>query len=313
MRLRDTSSITEPGTAAVLRARHQHGVTLIELVVVIGVLAVIATVAAVALHGPIQAYADINRRAELTNIADTALRRMARDIRLALPNSIRVNGSNIEMLLTKTGGRYREQPNGSGQGDVLDFAQPDTAFDTLGPLSNAPSPVTTGDILVVYNVYADPAIPSANAYTYNSNHCGTPSSPSCNTALITGTGAGALPNETRISFQARQFPYASPGNRFHVIESSPVSYECLPGPLDAQGNATGTLKRITGYPIALAQPTGSAFGTASLLANYVADCQITYSPLVLTQSLGLVSMTLKLTRGGESVSLYHEVHVTNIP
>jgi MSHA biogenesis protein MshO len=290
----------------------ERGVTLVELVVVMTLLGIIAAVAAVALRDPVRAYADSNRRAELTDMADTALRRMARDIRLALPNSVRVSGTNLELLLTKTGGRYREQQNGAGQGNVLDFALPDTQFDTLGTMSNIPAPIANGDILGVYNLYADPGITSANAYTFGSGNCSAADSPNCNTTAISGTSAGALPNETRIRFAARQFPHASPGNRFHVVQG-PVTYECAPGPRDAQGNATGTLKRISGYTIALNQPTGAGFGTSALLAGNVAGCDITYNPLVLTQSLGLVSISLTLTRGGESVRLYHEVHVTNIP
>eukprot|EP01133_Synstelium_polycarpum_P021102 gene21102-25353_t len=55
---------------------------------------------------PVQGYIDANARAALADLADTATRRMARDIRLALPNSVRVtgNGRYLELLLTKSGG-----------------------------------------------------------------------------------------------------------------------------------------------------------------------------------------------------------------
>src|SRR5690606_25591329 len=110
-------------------------------------------------------------------------------------------------------GRYREQQTGGGDGDVLDFALPDTAFDTLGPMSNVPAAIANGDILVVYNLNASAGNTSANAYTFGSGDCSAPDSPNCNTATISGTGTGALANETRINFAARQFPHASPGNR----------------------------------------------------------------------------------------------------
>lgn len=282
--------------------------TLVELVVVMTLLGILSAVAAVALRDPVRAYRDANRRAELTDMADTALRRMARDIHLALPNSVRVSGNYLELLPTLAGGRYRAAPSNAGVGDMLDFAAPpDTQFDTLGPMSG----VQAGQIIVVFNLYADPAITFSNAYT-RALHCGTSSSPDCNSAVVDGTPAGAPTGATRISFDARQFPHASPGNRFHIVQD-PVSYECAPGPLDTQGNATGTLTRISGYPIALQQPTSTGFGTRALLAQNVAACTFTYDPLVLTQSLGLVSISLTLTRGGETVTLYHEVHVTNIP
>ena len=295
--------------------RHSRGVTLVELVIVLTLLAIIASVAAIALRDPVIAYRDSQKRAELTDVADAALRRMARDIRLALPNSVRVNGGNLELLLTRTGGRYRSDPNNLGQGDVLDFAATgpaDTSFDTIGPM-NAPQAVAINDILVIYNLYAAAGIPTANAYTYLSGNCALPNSATCNTARVTAVGPGVLPNETKISFTERRFPTGSPGNRFYILEApGPVTYACVPGAVDANGNGTGTLRRVSGYNIALAQAAGP-FPAAPILAKYVTGCSIDYNNLVLTQSLGLVSMTLTLTRGGESVTLYHEVHVSNIP
>lgn len=280
-----------------------RGVTLIELVVVMSLLGILAAVAAIALREPVEAYRDANRRAELTDMTDTALRRMARDIRLALPNSVRTSGNYLELLPTVTGGRYRAEQSGTGTGDMLDFAAPDTSFDVLGD----PHSASAGQIVVVFNLWGAPGVHTSNAYTYGSADCAAADSPGCNTALITSVGGG------KIQIAARRFAQPSPGNRFHVIAPNAVSYECNPGAPNAQGDATGTLTRISGYGIQLAQPTGSGFGTRTLLAQYVESCTFTYDPLVLTQSLGLVTLTLKLTRGGESVSLYHEVHVPNIP
>src|SRR5437588_10694356 len=68
----------------------QHGVTLIELIIVIAITAVIAGGVAVFISRPFESYVDSARRAELIDIADTPLRRMTRDPRTALPNSIRI-------------------------------------------------------------------------------------------------------------------------------------------------------------------------------------------------------------------------------
>lgn len=306
--------------------RSPGGATLIELVVVMSVLGIIAAVAAIMLRDPISAYGLTARRAELVDVADTALRRMGRDIRLALPNSLRTATAGattyLELLSTKTGGRYRAQLDSTtSTGDILDFSAADTAFDTLGPLSTVTGQtIAAGDILVVQNLVAAPAQPQSNAYTYNQagSNCtsATPSSATCNTARITGSDtAGVRPSERHIGFDARQFPLTSPGNRFNVISSSPVTYVCpTAAGTDASGNGTGTLTRISNYTITLAQPQPPV-GTSALLAKYVTACQIIYDqagPSV-TQSHGLVSMKLSLTRGGETVTLYHEVHVDNVP
>src|SRR3954451_5563783 len=205
--------------------RKARGVTLIELVAVLAVLGIIAAVAASALRDPLRGYVDSTRRAQLTDIADTALRRVARDIRLALPNSVRVTTAGptvyAELLLTRTGGRYRAEVDGTGAGDTLDFVTTtpiDTHFDTLGPMTGlAGQTIANGDILVVHNLFSASTVTTSNAYKYNqAPYCNTSSSANCNTAQISGTAAGALANETKINFASRRFPLASPGNRFHV-------------------------------------------------------------------------------------------------
>ena len=49
-----------------------------------------------------------------------------------------------------------------------------------------------------------------------------------------------------------------------------------------------------------------------VLAGRVSACSITYSSGV-TERGGLVSIQLVLSADGESVSLYHEVQVNNVP
>ena len=56
------------------------GFTLAEAIIVILVLGVISAAIAVFIKGPVDAYFDVSRRAGLTDVADTALRRISRDL-----------------------------------------------------------------------------------------------------------------------------------------------------------------------------------------------------------------------------------------
>src|SRR5437763_16769361 len=106
------------------RSARQRGVTLIELIIVIAITAIIAGGVAVFISRPFESYVDTARRAELTDIADTALRRITRDVRTALPNSIRITTAlgvtYLEYLQTNGGARYRAAKDSGGAGDILD-------------------------------------------------------------------------------------------------------------------------------------------------------------------------------------------------
>ena len=69
----------------------QRGFTLVELIMVIVLMGIIGGIMSVFMRGPIDAYFSGARRAALTDVADTTVRRIARDLHRALPNSIRVN------------------------------------------------------------------------------------------------------------------------------------------------------------------------------------------------------------------------------
>ena len=273
----------------------QTGFSLIEMIIVISITAIVGAMVATFLRVPIDSYVAQDRRARLTDTADTALRRMGRDIRLALPNSVRVTTvgttTYLEFLITRTGGRYRAEGDGSVGNDHLDFTTADTSFDVLGP---APTPpIQVGDLIAVYNL----GITGADAWESGAG-----------STLATFTGIVG----STISIASKQLPLASPGNRFQVVEG-PVTYVCTP---NAANPNLGTLTRVWGYPLALSplgQPTAFAAGTPqALLARQVEACTITYQPGI-TERGGLVSMTLELTQAGETVRLHSNSQVSNQP
>lgn len=285
-----------------------RGVTLIELVITIVILGIMSAVVAAILLPAFDSYYAAQRRGEMADTADSALRRMVRDLRLALPNSPRIDGTNrfLEILMTRNGGRYRASNDtlvGTTE-DPLDFSAPDGIFDTLGVLpAGGDQQVQVNDFVVIHNL----GIAGANAYDV--------AAASPNIAQISAFGAGALGNENRITLVApTQFPLDSPGRRFFVV-SGAVTYACL-GVGTAGGNGTGSLRRWSGYAIQLrgGLPPVALPGGASeaVLANNVSACELLYTALP-HLARGLIGIRLAITRADETVTLFYEAHVNNVP
>lgn len=265
---------------------HSQGFTLIEVIMVIVITGILGAMVAVFIKKPVEAYFDSARRAALTDVADTAVRRMSRDIRKALPNSVRTPTNQcVEFIPTKTGGRYRAETNGTGAGDILNFTAADGSFDMLGLNSALPAEqqIVAGDVIAVYNL--GPGI--NDAYAGN------------NTSAVSGIAAGALANETNISITSKLFPLTSGSNRFHVIPNAEkvVAFVC----------SGGKLYRTASNSFVSACPT-----TGDILANNVSSCNFVYNGSDLQRN-ALVQLTVQFTDSGETVSLYHEIHVNNTP
>lgn len=263
-----------------------RGVTLIELIVVIALTGIIASAVAVFIRRPVESYFDASRRAALTDEADTALRRLTRDLRLALPNSVRVSGTFVEYIETSGGGRYRAELNSLGAGNILDFSAADSSFDVLGPL---PTITATTNAIVVYNLYSTGT--TSNAYSGDNR------------------ATAAAPGASTVNLAAATlFPAPSPGKRFHVV-TGPVTYGCV-----------GTqLLRYSGYaynPAQVAPPTGAT--STSVLASNVSDCQFVYTAGALTERTGTVSIILQINSqipggGVERVRMFQQAQVSNTP
>lgn len=259
------------------------GFTLVELVVIIVITGILAAVGGMLITSPIEGYIDLSRRAELVDAADNSLRRMQRDIRQALPNSIRLTSVGsvqyLELLHTVDGGLYRAE----GAGDILDFTlATDSDFAVLGALDADPSP---GQQLVIYNIAASGS--SGNAYSGDNRRA---------------IAAGGTTTLVYFTPTLAPFPFQSPYQRFFLVDQA-VSYVCDP--------SNGTLMRYAGYAITEPQPT-AGLGTGSLLANHVTACNFTYSGGS-SQRAGLVTLQLALADEGETISLLQQSHVDNAP
>ncbi len=259
----------------------RSGFTLIEAIVVIAITGILASVVAIFIRDPVVAYIDTVRRAELSDAADTAIRHLSREVQRALPNSVRVSadGRFLELVPVRDSGRYRASPGTAISDDPLDFDKPDGRFDVLGPLVRWEK----GDSLVVYNL----GIPGADVYAGDVRRW-----------LSNGSGS----NTITFAADGKPFPFASPGSRFQIV-STPVSFGC--------SLASGELRRYSGYDFSSTQPTLFA-AKGDLLVRQVSDCRFNYTPGALQRN-GLVMVWLKLTQAGESISLHHQISVSNTP
>lgn len=277
-------------------AMRQAGFTLVEMIIVMVITGILAGMVTVFLRAPAQGYVDSARRAEMTDIADTALRRIARDVHSALPNSVRVSGSCtgtstcfVEFIPTKSAGRYRKNSASAAPvGDPLDTVSADNSFDAFVPLANAN--IAAGDTVVVYNMG------NATGSAYLGNNTGT---------VLGAPVAGANANETRITLTAPVLFPASPAARFQTI-NTPVSYACDP--------VAGTITRWWGYAIQPAQPVAKPAGaSSSLLASHVSNCLFSYNGFVVAERAGLMTMQMSVSENNETITLYSATHVTNAP
>lgn len=273
-------------------ARAPRGFTLTEAIIVIAIVAIIAAVIAVFVRAPVQGYVASASRAELADAADTALRRIVRDLRAALPNSVRTLSpcapatACLEFIPVVAGARYRAERTGAGAGNPLDFSAADTSFDIVGPGIDLPAGALW---VVVYNL----GLPGADAYS------GAATVGDVRRAYSGASGAVSTINMVSV----QRLPFDSPARRFQVVQQ-PVTYQC--------DLASGQLVRVWNYGFISAQGSRSSADSA-LLADKVTGCSFDYSAQNVAQRAGAVLISLQLAASGETVSLAVQAHVSNVP
>ncbi|HEX5355612.1 MAG TPA: prepilin-type N-terminal cleavage/methylation domain-containing protein [Aquabacterium sp.] len=296
----------------------QRGVTLVELVLVIMIGAIIATTVSLFIKPAIDAYTGSRLRADMSDQADTSLRRMLRDVRRAVPNSIRVPSDQcFELVPVVSGGRYRMAPDNVNDAAAcnpqptpptappascsawVDTSQTTMAFDTLSPMSTTPS---TGDWVVINN--------------QNGNDVYTGANRSAITAV--STPSSSTQGYKRITMSTMQVSSGYAGGRFLTVSNNEQSvfYICsgADGTLNSNGDGKGTLYRLvrsftSAYPTSCPSTAG-----AVALATKVKSCSFIYDPNQgATQQSGFLWMDLEIARNNETAHMAVGAHVMNVP
>jgi len=270
-----------------MNARRAAGFTLIELIVALVISAIVVGFIATFLAVPVQAHLAQARRSELASSAEDAARSMARDVRGALPNSLRVGVVNgrpaVEMIAVEGVAIYRHVL--APEGDYLRFDVADDLFDVLG------QPAAASHV-VVNNL----GVAGADAYAMAD--------------VIALAQMDPPPSSTIRLNPLVLFPAPSPHRRVFLVSpaGAVIRYEC-----DLVG---GTLRRYAGQPIngpMVALPAAAPF---TVIARNLTACTFTSSPLPAPPEHGgvlQVQMTISraVNGGTENVRVMKYLKVEN--
>jgi MSHA biogenesis protein MshO len=265
-----------------------NGFTMIEMIIVISITGIIAAVASSFIRRPIEAYEQTAKRAELADQAYLLVKKIKQDVRMSLPNSVRVSTSGnkifLEVLTISNGGKYRVQQTSTNSGDILDFTIADSSFDVL----SGSMTFNGGEKIVVANIGS----PGFDAYSLDNmtNYVGL-----LNTAV------------SNIVITPKKFPLDSPNENFYVVNKV-VSYVC-----DKDIN---TLTKYWGYAISGTQPTNTlsaplSTASSALIADNIFDCNFAYNQGANSRN-GIVSIWVKLKNKEQEATLFTDTYVKNI-
>lgn len=283
------------------------GFTLIETVMVIALMGILVSIVAAFIVRPVEGYRDLARRAALVEAAESALRRMQRDIRTALPNSVRItntaSGYALELIPVLDGGRYNS--SGGAATEQLNFGG-DDQFDIQHCFRNPATRTTAGIRLVansrgtgLYNVYNDAG---SSVGTQSIITPATGMTISITSATCPTSGFDHVTMTPNHDFRNVQSP-----NRLIYVVTTASSYLC--------DTTAGTLTRYYNYAIPATQPTTVAAFTAlnassALVTNRVTACNVTTSTADV-RNRALATLSLTLAEEDEQVRLVLQAQLDN--
>ncbi|MGI2215465.1 PilW family protein [Shewanella baltica] len=269
-----------------------RGFTLVEMVTVILILGILVVgVSSFIIFGT-RIFVESSSVDQVLSQSRFAVERMTRELRSALPNSVRVNTDSltyqcIEFVPIEASTTYLTMP-------IIPAAAASTGIVIL---DNTASAIRVNQFVWVY--------PLVDADVYSSAR---QKRAQVKTIAISG-------NQVTLTFTApTRFAEASPRQRIY-FGSSPVSYCFEKG---ASGNDL-QIVRYAGYNFNTFQPNPANMGTGVLMAQSVANRLDNSNdlPLILTPSSlvnnAMVHLQPRFNVNGETFQYRHQVQVINVP
>lgn len=254
------------------------GFTLIELVVVIVVMSIVSLAGVEIIRATAKTYDKMLGRQKMGNSARLAVDRISRELRHALPGTVRVDNPCLEFIPINAAGTYIDVP--------VEVSA--SSFQAI-PLN--PGQGSTQGRVAVYPVIG-------NIYDLANNVLSA-------SATI---GAPDVNNEIKVTLSSsHQFPFYSPSRRFFLV-ADPVSF-CVDG---------NYLFRYENYGVSTLQPGIASLPPAlpgrALLVDQVGS---SINPFSVSDSSmqrnAIVKLNLIFDDDGESVTIVHEVQLRNVP
>jgi MSHA biogenesis protein MshO len=253
----------------------QHGFTLVELVVTIVVLGAIMAGTAAYITNSTIAYTNVAQRDQLTTLGRITIEQVTRELRHALPNSIRIQNNCIEFFPVKAGSVYFDLPTGA----------PGTTFTAMS-----------------FSIPTGSNVEHVIVYPYNTTALYAQNNP----GPIAGYSNAAGSPTTTVTLSAPyQFALHAPHRRFYLTED-PVSY-CIVGSNLNRYENYGVNSSQQSPPSGTAQLLAEniQINDGGVVTPFV------YIPGSLQRN-GLVTLDFRFLIDGEWIRLTHEVQIRNV-